>query len=119
MSYQKYGNKQIVVNGIKFDSRLESERYKQLLLLVQSGDICDLTLQMEFMIFHGYKDAETGEKVKSSMYVADFVYLDNRNHKWIVEDTKGIETKEFKLKWKLAKSLYPQYTFRKLTRKDV
>lgn len=119
MSYQKYGNKSIVVNGIKFQSKLESDRYQQLMLLAQAGEICDLSLQFEFQIIHGCINPETGEKQKSSYYVADFVYLDCRNHKWIAEDTKGVETKDFKLKWKIVKSMYPGYTFRKLTRKDV
>ena len=66
MNYQKFGNKPSVVNGIKFQSRLEADRYQQLLLLVKAGEICDLTLQMEFQIFKGYRDPETGEKEKSA-----------------------------------------------------
>lgn len=119
MNYQKFGNKPTVVNGIKFQSRLESDRYQQLLLLEKAGEICDLTLQMEFQIFHGYRDPETGEKEKSAFYVADFVYLDCKARKWIAEDTKGVETKEFRLKWKLVKQRYPDYTFRILKRSDV
>ena len=107
------------MNGITFDSKLESDRYQQLLLLEKAGEICDLTLQMEFQIFHGYRDPETGEKEKSAFDVADFVYLDCKARKWIAEDTKGIETKEFRLKWKLVKQRYPDYTFRILKRSDV
>lgn len=115
----KYNAKKTQVNGITFDSKLESDRYQQLLLLEKAGEICDLTLQMEFQIFHGYRDPETGEKEKSAFYVADFVYLDCKARKWIAEDTKGIETKEFRLKWKLVKQRYPDYTFRILKRSDV
>ena len=115
----KYQNRKTVVNGIPFPSRLEADRYQQLMLLVKSGEICDLSLQFEFQIFHGCINPETGEKEKSSYYVADFVYLDCREHKWIAEDTKGVETKDFKLKWKMVKQQYPGYTFRKLTRADV
>lgn len=115
----KYHSKLTIVNGIKFQSKLESDRYQQLLLLEKAGEICDLALQLEFQIFHGFVNAETGEKEKSSFYVADFVYLDCKAHKWIAEDTKGVETKEFRLKWKLVKQKYPEYTFRKLTRADV
>ena len=115
----KYNAKKTIVNGIPFASKLESDRFQQLLLLEKAGDICDLCLQLEFQIFHGCINPETGEKVKSSFYIADFVYLDCKSHKWIAEDTKGMETKEFKLKWKLVKSLYPEYTFRKVTRKDL
>ena len=115
----KYHSRKTVVNGITFDSKLEADRYQQLLLLEKAGEICDLTLQMEFQIFHGYRDPETGEKEKSAFYVADFVYLDCKARKWIAEDTKGIETKEFRLKWKLVKQRYPDYTFRILKRSDV
>ena len=115
----KYHSKKTEVNGIVFDSKLESDRYQQLLLLEKAGEICDLTLQMEFQIFHGYRDPKTGEKEKSAFYVADFVYLDCKARKWIAEDTKGVETKEFRLKWKLVKQRYPDYTFRILKRSDV
>ena len=115
----KYKSKSTVVNGIKFASKLEAERYQQLMLLLQAGEICDLSLQFEFQIYHGSVDPETGEKERSGFYIADFVYLDCKDHRWIAEDTKGIETKEFRLKWKLVKQMYPMYTFRKLTRSDV
>lgn len=115
----KYNAKKTQVNGITFDSKLESERFQQLLLLEKAGEICDLTLQMEFQIFQGYRDPETGEKEKSAFYVADFVYLDCKARKWIAEDTKGVETKDFRLKWKLVKQRYPDYTFRILKRSDV
>lgn len=115
----KYHSRKTTVNGITFDSKLESDRYQQLLLLEKAGEICDLILQFEFQIFHGYRDPETGEKEKSAFYVADFVYLDCKARKWIAEDTKGVETKEFRLKWKLVKQRYPDYTFRILKRSDV
>ena len=50
MSYQKFGNKPTIVDGIKFSSRLESERFTQLKLLEQAGEICGLMLQVEFQI---------------------------------------------------------------------
>lgn len=115
----KYSAKKTIINGIPFDSKLEAESYKQLLLLRQAGEICDLCLQFEFQIFHGCIDPDTGEKMKSSFYLADFVYLDCNKHQWMAEDTKGIETPEFKLKWKLVKQQYPEYRFLKLTKADI
>lgn len=58
----KYHSRKTVVNGITFDSKLEADRYQQLLLLEKAGEICDLTLQMEFQIFHGYRDPEQAKK---------------------------------------------------------
>lgn len=119
MKRQKFNNEMTTINGIKFSSRLEAERFQQLLLLEQAGEICDLQLQHELQIFQGYVDPQTGEKKRSSFYLGDFSYVDLRNHKIIVEDTKGMETPEFRLKWKLAQSQYPEYEFRKVTREDI
>jgi len=138
----KYHSKKTEVNGIVFDSKLESDRFQQLLLLEQAGEISGLQLQVEFQILKGWKNpgiisecgidedgdtvyhitetpSKAGERIKSRFYVADFVYYDTRTKHWVIEDTKGMETAEFRLKWAMVKSLYPQYEFRKVTRDDV
>lgn len=115
----KYGAHKTVVDGITFSSRLEGERFQQLKLLEMAGEICGLKLQPEFQIFQGYIDPGTGEKTRSTFYIGDFMYCDIGNNRVIVEDTKGMETPEFRLKWKLVQSQYPQYCFRKITREDV
>lgn len=115
----KYGAKKTTVNGITFDSRLEADRYQQLLLLEKVGEISALVLQPEFQILRGWVNSETGEKIKSRFYVGDFCYIDENTGRLVVEDTKGMETAEFRLKWSLVKSQYPQYEFRKVTRDDV
>ena len=116
MSYQKYRAKKTEVNGILFDSKLEAERFQQLLLLEKAGEISGLMLQVEFQILKGWTNPETGEKVKSRHYVADFVYNDRETGAWVIEDTKGIETPDFRLKWDYMKSEYPEYRFRKVTK---
>ena len=115
----KYNAKKTTVDGITFDSQLEAERYQQLRLLERAGEITDLWLQVELQIYHGRIDADTGVKLKSCSYYADFMYVDKALHKTVIEDTKGMETPEFRLKWKLAQSMYPEYEFRKVTREDV
>jgi len=115
----KYNAKKTTVGNITFDSKLEAERFEQLRLLERAGEIVGLQLQVEFQILQGWKHPETGEKIKSRFYVADFVYIDNATNKMIAEDTKGMETVDFRLKWSMVKSLYPQYEFRKVTRDDV
>ena len=119
MSYQKYHSEKTIVDGIEFDSRLEAERYIQLKLLKQAGEINHLSLQEEFQITRGWTNPETGEKTRSRFYRADFCYFDLKAQKWIAEDTKGVETADFKLKWTLVRKQYPDYEFRKLTRSDV
>ena len=116
----KYRSRKTVVNGIKFASKLEADRYMQLRMMMATEPplICDLVLQPEFQIFHGYVDPDTGEKVRSKYYVADFQYTDVIEHKVIVEDTKGVETDVFRLKWDVVKKKYPEFEFRKLTKKE-
>ena len=113
----KYRAQKTVVNGITFASRLKAERYQQLMLLEKAGEISQLVLQPEFQILRGWIHPETGEKIKSRFYVGDFQYLEN--DKLIVEDTKGMETPEFRLKWSLVKSQYPMFEFRLITRDMV
>lgn len=115
----KYNARKTTIDGITFASRLEADRYVQLKLLEKAEEISDLKLQPEFQIFQGYIDPETGEHHKSRYYFGDFQYVDKQEHKVIVEDTKGIETDVFRLKWDLVRSQYPQYEFRKVTRDDV
>lgn len=116
----KYNSKKTTIDGITFSSKLEAERYQQLMMMEKSGLIEDLCLQPEFQIYRGWIDPYTGEKHKSTFYVADFQYYDVENCKWIVEDTKGMETPEFRLKWKLVQDGYRRwYEFRKVTRDMV
>jgi hypothetical protein len=89
------------------------------LLLLQAGEISNLKLQVEFVINQAYTDAETGERMRSVVYVADFVYFDMRTKRTVIEDTKGIETAVFRNKWRQIKELYPQYDRRILKRQDV
>lgn len=113
----KYGNRKTTVNGIRFDSLHEAERYSQLLLLLRAGKISDLELQKEYELIPAqWEDVPTGgvytrgarkgeprtRKVcleKAVKYVADFVYTENGNT--VVEDAKGVRTKEYTIKRKL------------------
>ncbi len=115
----KYYATKTEINGISFDSKLEAERYKQLLLLMEAGSISNLELQKEFQIIQGYVDPATGKKIKSSFYLADFAYTDIENRCLVAEDTKGMETPEFKLKWKLVKIRFPEWNFRKVRREEI
>lgn len=116
---RKYNNEITTIDGIKFASRLEAERFQQLRLLEKAEEIEALQLQVEFQILTGWTNPDTGERTRSKYYVADFVYYDKQSGKWIIEDTKGVETSDFKLKWDFMKTLYRDFEFRKVTRKDI
>ena len=96
----KYGNRKVSVNGIKFDSVREAERYVELSLLQRAREISDLRLQVPFELVPKQKDSR-GRVIREIKYVADFVYTENG--KMVVEDVKGCKTKEYELKKKLLK----------------
>lgn len=106
----KYHSRKTVVDGITFDSKAEAERYSDLKLLERAGFISSLVLQPEFELqpkFH-----KNGKTYRSITYRADFSYTEQG--KTIIEDVKGMETKEFKLKRKLFEYRYPDLTIREI-----
>lgn len=102
----KYGNKKIVVDGEKFDSQLEANRWYELKLLQRAKQIKDLRRQIRFELQPSYK--KNGKTIQSINYIADFVYYDINKKKFIVEDTKGYKTETYKLKKKIFEYKYPE-----------
>ena len=112
MRINKYQAIKTCVNGIEFDSRKEARRYQELLLLQRAGVIQDLQMQVKFVLIpaqyetyerYGAKGQELkpGKRLveKECSYFADFVY--EQDGKQIVEDTKGVKTKDYIIKRKL------------------
>lgn len=98
MRYQKYGAQKTVVDGITFDSKAEARRYAELLLLQKGGVISDLQRQVTFTLIPAQYDGNFCVE-RALKYVADFVYLEDG--KRVVEDVKGLRTKEYIIKRKL------------------
>lgn len=101
MSYNwaKYNNKKITVDGQKFDSKKEANRYQELLLLEKAGVIKNLSRQVKFVLIPSQRD-ENGKVVeRECSYKADFKYEEGL--KTVVEDVKGFRTKEYIIKRKL------------------
>lgn len=95
----KYHSKQTIIDGIKFDSKKEATRYCELKLLQRAGEIKDLQRQVRFELIPSQRiDGRIVERPVS--YIADFVYTD-KNGNQVVEDTKGIKTREYIIKRKL------------------
>lgn len=92
----KFNNIQTFYDGKKFDSKKESERYKEL----KANGVSELECQVKFPIqING---------VKICSYIADFTYLNERGEK-IVEDVKSEMTRKlpvYRLKKKLMKAVY-------------
>ena len=106
----KYRNKKVQYDGYKFDSIRECERYKELCLLQDAGEITCLEVQPKFPLRCG--DAEI--KIRSGRYpngrrvsyYADFAYRDERTGKRIVEDVKGQDTPVSRLKRAIVEAQY-------------
>ncbi len=95
----KYRNKGITIDGITFQSKREATRYSELKLLQRAGEIFDLQRQVPFtLIPKQVRDGKTIER--PCVYKADFVYKDKDGTE-IVEDAKGMRTKEYVIKRKL------------------
>lgn len=111
MTWHKYHAKPTERDGIKFDSKSESIRYTQLLLLVRAGEISNLQTHPVFELQKPFVDS-TGKKQRAINYEADFSYIEKGNPRIIVEDLKGFETQVWLIKKKMFLYLYPQYELR-------
>lgn len=113
--HSKYGARQIVVDGICFDSQAEARRYAQLKALQASGAISGLRVHPVYLLQPGFTHGKTAERAIN--YEGDFEYRENGAV--IVEDVKGVETDVFKLKRKLFVYNYPHFTLRIVPAKEV
>lgn len=94
----KYGNQIVEEDGLKFRSKAEHRRYRELKLLLAAGEIADLEIQPRYpLVVNG---------VKVATYVADYRYRDVRTGEVRVEDVKGKATLVYTMKKKLVKALY-------------
>lgn len=113
----KYGNRKVRADGLVFDSEKEWLRYTELVLALKSGLIKQLEVHPKFEL------SVNGEKVCD--YIADFSYRiyglkvndlkDGQKLTWdgiagfylfVVEDTKGVRTKDYIIKKKLMKAVH-------------
>ena len=95
----KYRNQKTVVDGITFDSRKEADRWTELKFLERAGEITELQRQPSFVLVP--KQVRDGKLVERQLvYKGDFAYTD-RDGNTVVEDVKGVRTKEYIIKRKL------------------
>lgn len=112
----KYGNQKVVIDGEVFDSKREAYRYIALKQYERSGVICNLRRQVVYELIPAQRDKSTrvykkgrkkGQPIpgkiieKAVTYIADFVYIDNYDGKEVVEDAKGMRTRDYIIKRKL------------------
>jgi hypothetical protein len=95
----KYKNKKVIYDGIKFDSKREMAFYVKLKLLEEKGIIKNLELQKSFELQPSFK--LNGKTYKKITYKADFSYVSVQDNKIHIVDTKGFRTEVYKLKKKM------------------
>ena len=105
----KYHSHKITVNGETFDSKKEYRRFQELKLMERAGKITDLQRQVKFILIPVQREPDTtgsrggvkrGKLIeRECSYLADFVYMEDG--KKVVEDTKGVKTKDYIIKRKL------------------
>lgn len=93
----KYRAKPVVIDGIRFDSTREGQRYTELKHLERAGEITNLELQPVLpLIVNG---------VKVAQYRADFRYVD-ADGRTVTEDVKGVRTDVYRLKKRMVQAIY-------------
>lgn len=108
----KYRNRKVKTSdGIVHDSIKELRRWKELQLLERAGKIKDLKRQVKFILIPAQREQgaigkrggiKQGKLIeRECSYIADFVYIDTKTERMVVEDTKGFKTKDFIIKRKL------------------
>jgi len=91
----------------KYDSKKEQRRANELKMLEKAGRIAELKEQVQFELIPAQYRLVNGRKTcieREVRYYADFTYVENGN--LIVEDVKGMRTKDYILKRKLMLSVH-------------
>lgn len=112
----KYGNKKVIIDGEVFDSKREAMRYQELKMCERYGLISDLKRQVVFELIPVQREESTrvyqkgrkkGQLIegkvleKAVTYIADFVYTNTASGQQVVEDAKGMRTRDYIIKRKL------------------
>lgn len=103
----KYHAQKITIDGERFDSKGEADRYCQLKLLERARVVQSVSRQPRFVL------CVNGDEICE--LVGDYAYFENGRQ--VIEDFKGVMTPVFRLKRKLFRALYPNLELRVTNRK--
>lgn len=101
----KYKNIKVEIDGIKFDSKGEGDRYKFLRDMQGAGVIKNLRLQVPYELTPKYREKD-GTAVRAMKYIADFVYILSNTGNEVIEDFKGRRTQSYIDKRKLMMKVH-------------
>jgi len=94
----KFGNIPTRIDGRLFHSKIEAARYSELKALQAGGIITDLECQPKFSL--------DVDGCHVCTYVGDFKYTDSESGRLVVEDVKGVLTREYQIKAKLMLAIH-------------
>ena len=114
-----YNVKTKTTDGLVFDSTKEARRWGQLLLLQKAGKITSLQRQVKYELLPAQYEtferfSKRGVRLKDGQrlverkveYVADFTYTNTETGENVVEDAKGMRTKDYIIKRKLMYAVH-------------
>ncbi len=94
----KFNAKTTVVDGVKFPSKKEANRWCELLQLQLYGEIKELERQVVIPLEgrDGPLRTRTGRQMRMTV---DFKYRDKRlGWAWVLEDSKGMPTRDYEVR---------------------
>lgn len=110
-SGSKYHSQKVSIAQEIFDSKKEARRWLELKNMEEHGLISGLQRQKKFVLIPAQYEPDTkgprGGRIKGKLlerevaYYADFVYFDEHEKDFVIEDTKGVRTKDYIIKRKL------------------
>ncbi len=100
----KFNARKVALDGYTFDSKAEAAHYER---LKRNEDVCTLEIHPKFVLLHTFE--ADGMKYPAVTYTADFMYTSAQTGQIVVIDVKGMILPEFKIKWKLFRSFYPEF----------
>lgn len=92
----KYGAQKVVAEGEKFDSKIEYFFFQLL-----TYEKIPFVQKKKYVLEHGFNYGN--EKIKPIEIIPDFSITNEGGLLIAIVDTKGVETKDWKIKWKLLK----------------
>lgn len=111
--------KNVGFDGGVYDSKREARRWDQLCLMQKAGEITELRRQVPYELIpaqyetyerYGKKGQRLADGVRllerKVEYVADFVYSITATGENVVEDAKGVRTKDYIIKRKLMLAVH-------------
>tara|TARA_R110000868_G_scaffold411706_1_gene707779 strand:- start:16554 stop:16898 length:345 start_codon:yes stop_codon:yes gene_type:complete len=102
----KYGAKPQVVDGVRFASGREANRWVYLSIRARMGEILELERQVRYELAPGVRIAGEKRARPALRFTADFRYRDRLTGDVIVEDAKGKADTAFRIRQHLMKSVH-------------